>query len=133
MRLLTGEKFFGSPRQGEPPAAVPFRLLNPSAPLPTEQDEVDTIYAYVNHGRWMVKCPFCPSAQVAFSSDKRFFCAECANVTNGSKYIAVLWPEDAQRERIEKLLMKRGLENRNWVVGETISQLESENTSRGII
>ena len=111
MRLTCGEKFFGT--HGMPLCSTPFKMLHPNMSLPTEVDEAETLYAFVNHGRWMVKCPYCPSAQVAFELDRRFLCADCGNANNNGKYINVTWPNDNQREQIEKLLMKRKLANRN--------------------
>lgn len=61
---------------------------------------VAAVKAYVNHGRWLVGCPRCNSAQYATLSDPRFWCALC-----GYGWAAVTFPEELQL--IEATLMAR--------------------------
>jgi hypothetical protein len=73
--------------------------------------------AYVNHGRWVVNCPSCPSAALAGVT---FACSEC-----GFGPAGVQWPEEAAL--IEAALRPRPLVNRNWVPGESVTDLVREN------
>ncbi len=90
-----------------------------------------TAYAEINHGRWIVRCPFCASAQLASKTDKRFFCIECLNEAVGRRWVRVTWPAEA--EAIEATLLVRPDErNRNWRPGETAADLARENIERGV-
>lgn len=80
------------------------------------------VQARVNHGRWIVDCPACPSAVLAGVT---FRCAEC-----GYGPAPVAWPEEAAL--IEAALAPRLLENRNWLPGETVFDLERENALHGV-
>lgn len=76
----------------------------------------------VNGGRWIVRCPFCPSAQNASKLDHRFFCVECGNIDVGGKWVKVIWPDDW--EQIEIALFRRPkMQYRNWLPGETLDDL----------
>lgn len=89
-------------------------------------------YAEVNHGRWIVRCPFCASAQFASKVDHRFFCVECLNETVGRRWVRVTWPADV--DAIEVALLKRaGEQTRNWLPGEAVGDLERQNVERGVI
>lgn len=91
-------------------------------------------FAYVNHGRWLVDCPFCGSTQVAAKTDRRFLCAgtgSCGNAPAGGAFVPVVWPKDT--EAIEAVLVNRPDPNtRNWLPGETIKDLRRENVEHGI-
>jgi ribosomal protein L37AE/L43A len=96
-------------------------------PIPPN-DKISTraiAFAVVHHGRWIVHCPWCSSAQFAPFEDRRFFCVECGNMLVGGAYVPVRWPEDIQS--IEIILEKRLPQNRNWNPGETTEQLVKEN------
>lgn len=124
-RLMTGERFFRSAS-----AEAPARGMGRKGAEGV--DEGNPVYAFANHGRWMAQCPFCKSAQVAFEADRRFLCAECGNGESGGKALPVVWPDDRARLRIEAALAPRPRDNRNWVPGETASQLEAENRLHGV-
>ncbi len=88
-----------------------------------------TVKAYVNHGRWLWDCPRCAAAQCCTPYDPRAFCADCLN--GGDGWYPVLWP--AEQHAIETLLERRSLDDqRNWALGETVAQLQSENLSLGL-
>lgn len=94
-------------------------------PLPTETDTATPCYAEVNHGRWIVNCPFCAGAELADPDDRRFFCLSCYNVAVGGKWLAVTWP--SQRKAIEAELLKRPkAEFANWSPGERVASLRAE-------
>jgi hypothetical protein len=115
------------------PAQVPFGLPIGTHPSITAKVEV-------NLSRWVVRCPWCPSAQVACDTDRRFFCVECLSGGANGQWIPVVWPDDDTRHAIEALLELRPVGNQHWKPGvlflrghgwagpaETVEQLEEEN------
>jgi len=87
----------------------------------------------VNHGRWIVRCPFCTSAQFASREDKRFFCVECLNEQAGRRWVRVVWPKVADMATIEGALESRADQRtRNWEPGESPADLKRENAARGV-
>lgn len=98
--------------------------------LPEGITEETSVPVIVNYGRWLVQCPWCPSAQVASREDHRFFCIECAN-NQSMKWIRVTWPDT--HVAVERLLGKRHMrEIRNWLPHETLEHLRAENELRGV-
>ena len=83
-----------------------------------------SIRAAINHGRFIVNCPHCNSAEFLFD-DKRFFCTECKNEAIDGKLYKVIIP--GNRLQIEALLELRPIPNRNWKYPETIDDLAQEN------
>ena len=97
---------------------------------PTELVQGVTASAYVNHGNWMVDCPFpgCNSAQYASRTDHRFFCVEC-----GRGWAPVAWPGDLDVAAIEAALSIRPESStRNWAPGETVAELQADNAAHGV-
>lgn len=91
-----------------------------------------TVTVFVNHGRWMIKCPFgCGSAQVASETDKRFYCATCENSLAGNNLIPANWPDVATQALIEDALLPRLQVNQNWD-GETVDGLLAENVANEV-
>src|SRR5690242_1060929 len=94
-------------------------------PLPKDTDTSTPCYAEVNHGRWIVNCPFCAGAELADPDDRRFFCLSCYNASVDGKWLTVSWP--AERKEIEAELLERPkAENVNWSPGETVASLRAE-------
>ncbi|MDY6957632.1 MAG: hypothetical protein SVK08_00610 [Halobacteriota archaeon] len=86
----------------------------------------------VNHGRWVIRCPFpdCNSAEFA-RDDELFLCQNCYNSAIGRKYIRVIFP--IERQGIEETLLKRMKpHNRNWTSKEEVKDLIEENKLHGI-
>lgn len=105
---------------------------NPSATGDaTLPDGVDrrTVIAEVNHGRWIVRCPFCPGAELANTTSSLFFCCGCRNAQAGHRYLRVTLP--VQRVAIEVELLKRpDGETRNWLPGESVADLRLQNAKQ---
>lgn len=75
------------------------------------------IHAVVNHGRWVVECPVCASAQIGEPTDQRFYCGQC-----GNGWFKVVYPDNFME--IEAVLAKVALpENTNWLPGESVQDL----------
>lgn len=90
------------------------------------------VQVYVNHGRWLVRCPACGSCQVAAETDRKFFCANCLNHHVGGQWLPALWPPLAARHAIETLLGRRAIPNQNMLPGETVETLARENAEHGL-
>ena len=80
--------------------------------------------AYINHGRWLVKCE-CGGAEKVWE-EGWIMCCSCFNEKHGNKYRKTKFPKN--RRQIEELLILRPMRNRNWMLGESIKQLKLENT-----
>ena len=92
--------------------------------LQTAYDKVSPpLQAYVNHGRWAVKCE-CGGAEKAWE-EGWFMCQSCFNAGHKHQYRRSIFPKE--RLKIENLLEVRPLPNRNWYPGETLFQLQAEN------
>jgi hypothetical protein len=65
------------------------------------------VYAEINAGRWIARCPDCNGAEAVNPQDKhpKFFCFSCGNERISGKYRRVIFPEDWQE--IEKEILKR--------------------------
>lgn len=111
-------------------ASVPETSGAPAVPL--SASELVVAYAEVNHGRWIVPCPFpgCGSAQLAPRDDPRFCCGECLNAAVGGAWVAVEWPADAAA--IEAVLELRPTPAASWSPTETVADLVAENAAHGI-
>lgn len=89
--------------------------------------------ATVNHGRWLVECPWCSSASMASRDDHRFFCTACGNDGTG-KWIVVDWPANAQqaeivladRPSIEARSFDPRVEDVGTLIGENLVYLPGE-------
>ena len=91
--------------------------------------ESPILSAIVNHGRWMVKCPFCAGAEVLYLERLQFMCLSCFNAEAQYKFLRVKLPKAWRR--IEEILMRRPIQNRNYE-GETLKQLLAENEREGV-
>jgi ribosomal protein L37AE/L43A len=89
-------------------------------------------YTELNHGRWIIPCPFCPSAAPDIGRD-RFLCSECGNAAAGGRYVPVERPHHELSREIARLTTLRpDNENRNWQPGETADMLAADNLEHGI-
>lgn len=112
-------------------------------PWPTDILSSPVAEAYVNHGRWMVNCPFgCRSAQHASRGDHRFFCIECDS-GGTSSWVRVNWPDEAELAAIEAALgVRPQIPTRNWLTPnmraalhqapETAADLMAENEAQQV-
>lgn len=101
--------------------------------LPTKVDPHMTVPAIVNHGRWIVECPFCTGAQFASRTDPRFLCITCRNALVAGAWVRVVWPSPEDQERIEQLLGARAdARHMNWRAEESTEDLARENAAHGV-
>lgn len=114
-----------------PAALWPYFLNPPPGQMyvpPLGDADGPAIDVHVNHGVWQTCCPFCPSAQHASISDRRFFCARCLNTEVGNRTIPVTWPNDGDLIAIDQALSARPfVTTQNWEPDEPVVQLLAEN------
>lgn len=79
--------------------------------------------AYINHGKWLVKCE-CGGCEKVWE-EGWVMCQSCFNALSGHKFRPTVFPK--KRKDIEALLSLRRLPNRNWLPGETLLFLKAEN------
>jgi len=83
--------------------------------------------AEVNWGRWIVRCPRCPSA-LAVYGEPRYRCDDCGHED------LILWPAADTMHGIARLLgMRPDPSTRNWQPHETLDDLLAENGLRGVL
>lgn len=101
--------------------------------MPMGMHASHTTEAYVNHGRWVARCPYCNSAQVITEEDKRFFCPTCGNQANGGVWIRVVWPSANTVQEVEAVLDARQMAlTQNWTPDEKVADLQAENQDHGL-
>lgn len=106
-------------------------VLRAGHQLPLEVHPSTTVFAVVNHGRWLAPCPWCASSQLASREDKRFFCVECLNIRAEGMWATVVWPE--QSDEIEAVLSMRPVKaTRSWLAHESLGDLLRENETNGV-
>jgi hypothetical protein len=86
--------------------------------------------AFVNDGRWVVTCG-CGGAQLASRARPLFYCLDCAGEAHGFKWLAIVFPRDA--DAIEAVIARRPDPlSRRWNPGETVEDLTAENAANGV-
>jgi hypothetical protein len=96
-------------------------------PLGDGQDHVE---AEVVHGRWVTRCPHCPSASRVSMADPRVFCVYCGN-GQSIRWHGVLFPPE-WRQIEDVLSLRPDPVNRNWSPDETVEDLIEENVRHGL-
>lgn len=110
------------------PRAPRHSLVGLPKSVPTSIAPSPTVFARVNHGRWIADCPFCAGAELVDPIDPRFFCMSCDNDSKGGRWLRVTFPVNLQE--IEAILESRPSDTfKNWDprVGETAAGLRREN------
>lgn len=88
---------------------------------------VGVVYVEANWGRWVARCPRCPSALMVERFAPVFACLEC-----GAR-AELHWPPEDVVHSIERLLLMRpDVTTQNWRPGETLTGLMWENGAHGI-
>jgi hypothetical protein len=128
----TAETFYpGVPDRPDLPVAARAPFLGGRRGVPTGASPAIFAEAEVNHGRWIVRCPFCPGAQYASRTDPRFLCVDCGNAPIEGDWIRVEWP--VRPDAIEAALALRPqFANMNWLPTESLTDLQRENAEHGL-
>lgn len=84
-------------------------------------------------GRWIVNCPNpdCMGAEYLDPENLIFMCCSCWNEEHGHSWLKVQIPTGSRKE-IERLLILRPGRNRNWIPGESVASLRSDNIAHGV-
>jgi len=107
-----------------------FRKRRQSNPPPIDLVTAETtVSAMVNHGRWMVSCPWCAGAEILYLSKLQFLCLSCMNKSVNGRFITVDLP--SFHNAIEVQLLKRPIQFQNYEPGQTIQDLVNENIEHG--
>jgi hypothetical protein len=73
------------------------RLYHKRFKIPTASVKGQAVEAVVDHGRLIVRCPFCATgAEIVDVDDPRFFCLECLNAEAGGRFVPINVPADYQ-------------------------------------
>ena len=99
------------------------RLIRETKPEDGGVDNDRPVQARVNWGKWIWDCE-CGGAEFAWDEGLGM-CQECYNGKSRHRYRPIIFPKN--RAAIEKILLARPLENRNWSPGETLAALRAEN------
>lgn len=108
------------------------------------------VYAEINFGQWIAKCPDCKGAEAVDPNEPIFYCFSCGNYSQNGNPRPVVFPADYKA--IEKEVLKRpvkvgmgthtierltlaipqvrtekGLLSRSWVPGETLADIKEQN------
>jgi hypothetical protein len=89
-----------------------------------------SVDAEINHGRWLIRCPHCAGAEEADPKEPIFYCLSCGNADVGGHIMLAVFPLGVAA--IEKTLLMRPMENRNWDPKESLQDLEAENLSHQV-
>ncbi len=120
-------EYHPEPHQSAPEAIVErVWRVGLGRPAPSSGSST-TAEARIEHGRWIVDCPYCKGAQFASKADRRFFCVDCGHeaTSDEGRWLKVAWPRNP--DEIEQELVRRpNVVNRNWKAGETVASLRNE-------
>ena len=97
--------------------------------IPSEMAQGPLLTVRVEHGRWLVDCPFCNSANLADDDEPRFFCLDCRNEDAGGLWLPVQWPRE-RKEIEDALLERKHTVNRNWLPHESVIDLLAQTLER---
>jgi DNA-directed RNA polymerase subunit RPC12/RpoP len=108
------------------------KLTGSPLPAPPSALEVPKVVeVWINSGRWVWRCINCSTGVWADRTYEYTICVKCGH----GGWRRQVWPKD--QDRIEGLLLQRKgwrelSPDRNWLLDETIPQLEAENILLGV-
>lgn len=82
----------------------------------------EIVEAFVNRGRWLMRCT-CGNAPSAHPAWRLAICLECGSVWYP------FFPNQDMVTEVERLLLTRPIDNRNWHPQETLAALRIENVA----
>ncbi len=110
-----------------------IKAMSIRTPIMLPIDEIAegrVVWAEINHGRWVGRCPFCNGAELVDLEQAFFYCLSCFNAMIDHRWLRIKLPRD--RDAIEAVLLQRPLvETRNWHPGETVTALRAKNAEKG--
>jgi hypothetical protein len=99
-----------------------------AGPLPRGLTEATPTEGRVVMGQIVARCPDCESLHRGWGD--WFYCWTCYNASLDNRLRPMTWPDDIAA--IVDTLMQRPQQNRNWIPGETLVQLQAENVAHGV-
>jgi hypothetical protein len=90
------------------------------------------VSAYINHGRWVADCGYehCRNALQLEYGDPGFLCLGSGGC---GRAFDVVWPSPEMARTIVGILVHRpAVYTRNWLPGETLTELMIENITHGV-
>ena len=130
-RIGTAFDHVGYLRNGRGSLASWYKVQAAAIGFAFSDKPIGHVKAEVNHGHWIVRCPWCRGAEEAAPGEPIFYCMSCGNSGNGGNVAIVDFPTD--RILIEKVLLGRvAIENRNWLPSETVVDLLQENITHEV-
>jgi hypothetical protein len=109
----------------------------------------NSVYAEINAGRWIAKCPDCNGAEAVDPDERVFYCLSCGNERVGGKHRKVVFPKNWKA--IEKEILKRPVKvrpgrdpiaqaftaipdklPRAWTTDETLEDIQKQNKEVGL-
>lgn len=92
---------------------------------------VNSLFPIEPVARWLCRCPDCPGgAAYVWLDCPVMFCVNCGNRSIGGKFRPVVVP--VQRAAIEKLLVRRPVQHRNWEPYESAEAVRAGNKLLGV-
>lgn len=85
------------------------------------------LVAYVNHGRWVADC----ECRNGIALDRSWPCALCPACGAVTPAAQITYPDVDELLKIEALLEVRLPQHQNWVPGESVAKLRSDNRRHG--
>ena len=117
--MITANEWFGMEWVRFKDKAILPELNKRHIPFLEPDDKAEPLKAIVNHGRWLILCD-CGGAEYAWE-EGMFMCLSCFNASSGHKFRKSAFPKE--RRKLEGILNKRILPNRNWQPPETVKDL----------
>jgi hypothetical protein len=97
-------------------------------PIPWNETRGE-LQAQITDAVWFCSCPHCNTPVIVDDKEPVFFCPTCLCAANDGKPYAVTF---RGKQAVEDLFAKRkDPRTRNWLQGETIQQLRTEQAARG--
>lgn len=88
-------------------------------PTADQYDNTDPVYAFINNGRWIIRCP-CGAGNAVDPDWTATVCFECSRVNRN-----IVYPDDYTAYEVE-LEKRQHARNQNWTPDESIEDLEEE-------
>lgn len=109
-RIISAKDYGGGMRKYLKKCQRDFLRLKGIAVTIKDLDKTPTgtpVKARIWQSQWIADCDVCNSAMFVDPDEPIFFCFGCGNRLNGNKPRPVIFPPEAERKEIERLLLER--------------------------
>lgn len=131
MTVIDGRGLFGGRSLSEQVTAWNLghvkdgQVVMPAPPPATDLADALPLLARVDHGRWLVDCDTCKSAEAIWYDAPMMFCRSCRNPSTHGMWRKVALPKE--RNDIIAILNLRPTQHQNWSPGDTLEELRADN------